>query len=145
MQPADGHQLHLFYAKNIAGSTNTVTATFSSTNNHPWVAVFEYSGLNPTNPLDQAMFAQGSGSSADSSATSMTAASNELVFAAAGFPASYTGAVTAGAGYTLLLQDTSSERGATEAMTTNSTGAFHGTFNLNPSTYWSVIVATFRR
>jgi hypothetical protein len=144
MQTADGHQLHLFYAKNIAGAANTVTATFSSTNNHPWIAVFEYSGLNPANPLDQTMVAQGSGSSADSGATPMTTAPNELVFAAAGFPASYTGAVTAGTGYTRLLQDTTSERGATEATTTSSTGAFHGTFNLNPSAYWSAIVATFR-
>jgi hypothetical protein len=144
LQTADGHQLHLFYAKNIAGSVNTVTATFSSTNNHPWIAVFEYSGLSATNPLDQTISAQGSGASADSGSTAVTAGANELVFAAAGFPASYTGVVTAGTGYSLLLQDTGSERAATESITTSSTGAFHGTFNLNPSTYWSAIVATFR-
>jgi hypothetical protein len=144
-QAADGHQLFLFYAKNIAGVANTVTATFSSTNNHPWVAIFEYSGLSTTAPLDQVAHAQGSGGLADSGATAVTAAANELVFAAGGFLASYTGSVPAGSGYALLLQDTTSERGATESLTTSSTGAFHGTFNLNPSTYWSAIVATFKQ
>src|SRR5205823_752558 len=52
-QTADGHQIHVFYAKNIAGGANTVNAAFSSTNNHPWLAIFEFSGLSTTNPLDQ--------------------------------------------------------------------------------------------
>jgi hypothetical protein len=145
VQTADGHQLFLFYAKNIAGSANTVTATFNGTNNHPWLAIFEYGGLSTTAPLDQVAHAQGSSASADSGATGVTAAANELVFAAGGFPASYTGAVTAGTGFTLLLQDTSSERGATESMTTSATGTFHGTFSLNPSTNWSTIIATFKQ
>ena len=53
-QNGDGHQVHIFYAKNIAAAaTNTVTATFSGTNNHPWMAVYEFKGLSPTDPLDQ--------------------------------------------------------------------------------------------
>jgi hypothetical protein len=44
----------------------------------------------------------------------------------------------------LQLQDNGSERGATESMTASSTGVFDGSFNLNPSAYWSAIVATFR-
>ncbi|MBI2816192.1 MAG: hypothetical protein HYX72_04560 [Acidobacteria bacterium] len=43
-QDVDGHQIHLFYAKNIAPGRNVVTATFSSTNNYPWLAIYEYSG-----------------------------------------------------------------------------------------------------
>src|SRR5262249_253097 len=58
-QTADGHQIHIFYAKNIRGGTNTVTANFSSTNNHPWIAIYEYSGLSASNPLDQVAHAQG--------------------------------------------------------------------------------------
>jgi hypothetical protein len=53
IQTSDGHQLHLFYAKNIAGGSNTVTATFSATNNHPWLAIYEYRGLSATSPLDR--------------------------------------------------------------------------------------------
>src|SRR5206468_2400249 len=61
-QAADGHQIHIFYAANIRGGANTVRATFSGTNNHPWLAVYEYSGLVTTNPLDQVTHAQGSDS-----------------------------------------------------------------------------------
>jgi hypothetical protein len=49
----DGHQTHLFCARNIAGGPNTVTATFSGTNNHSWLAIYEYSGLSTTAPLDR--------------------------------------------------------------------------------------------
>src|SRR4051812_39312570 len=51
VQSADGHQVHIYYAKNIAGGSNTVTATFSAANNHPWLAIYEYSGLSTTAPL----------------------------------------------------------------------------------------------
>jgi len=143
-QTSDGHQLHLFYAKTVAGFANTVTASFSSTNNHPWLGIFEYNGLNTTNPLDQTAHAQGSGASADTGATAVTASSNELVFAAAGLPAAYAGVVTAGSGYMLQQQDAGSSRSATESMTTAATGSFDGVFSLSPSTNWSAVVATFR-
>src|SRR5207253_3219954 len=76
-QTTDGHQLHLFYAANVGGGANTVTATFSSTNNRPWMAIYEYSGLSPTSPLDQTARAQGSGSGPSSGATAMTASATE--------------------------------------------------------------------
>src|SRR5205085_12135505 len=72
VQTADGHQIHVFYAKNIAGGPNTVTATFSSTNNHPWLAIFEYAGLSKTNPLDQTAHAQGASASPDSGSIKTT-------------------------------------------------------------------------
>jgi hypothetical protein len=34
-QTTDGHQIHIFYAKNILSGANTVTASFSEANNHP--------------------------------------------------------------------------------------------------------------
>src|SRR2546421_4319686 len=86
VQTADGHQIYVFYAKNVAGGANTVTATFSSTNNHPWLAIFEYSGLSSTNPLDQTAHAQGNSSSADSGPIT-TSTANELLFVATGLPA----------------------------------------------------------
>jgi hypothetical protein len=144
-QTTDGHQLFIFYAKNVAGSANTVKAAFSSTNNHPWLAIFEYSGLNTQSPFDQSANAQGSGSVADSGPTSTTAASPELVFAASGQPASYTGTASAGPGFTLDLHDTSTSRAATETAITSSTGSFDGIFNLSPGTNWTAAVATFRQ
>ena len=140
-QTSDGHQVHIFYAKNIKAGANTVTATFSATNNHPWVAIYEYSGLSTTNPLDRTAHAQGSSVSPNSGASPITTSANELVFAAAGFPSNYGG--TATAGYTLQQQDTGTSRAATETTIVASTGAYTGTFTLSTSTNWSAVLATF--
>ena len=144
VQSSDGHQVHLFYAKNVVGGSNTVTATFSSTNNHSWLAVYEYSGLSTTNPLDQTAHAQGSGSSASSGTTPGTTSANELVFSAAGFPFNYSGTVSAGGGYTLQRQDTATSRAANETKLVTASGSFAGTFNLSSGTNWSAVVATFK-
>lgn len=142
-QDTDGHQVHIFYAKNVAGGLNTVTATFSSVNNHPWMAVYEYSGLSTTNPLDQTAHAQGSDNSPFTGLITTTSA-NELEFAAAGFPAtSFTGTVAPGPGYTLEQQDTGTSRAATEDAILSVTGQYAGRFSLSNSTSWSAVVATF--
>ncbi len=141
-QTADGHQIHLFYAKHIAGGSNTVTAAFSSTNNHPWLAIYEYSGVSTTNPLDQVARAQGSSNSPFSGLITTTA-NNELEFAATGLPASYTGSVTPGGGI-LQLQDTGTSRAATETdVLTRTSNDYAGRFFLSSSTNWTIAVATF--
>ena len=142
-QTSDGHQVHIFYAKNIKAGANTVTATFSATNNHPWLAIYEYSGLSTANPLDRTAHAQGSSTSPNSGASAITTNANELVFAAAGFPNSYSGTATAGGGYTLQQQDTGTSRAATETTIVTSTGTYAGTFTLSTSTNWSAVLATF--
>src|SRR5205085_9196511 len=116
----------------------------SAKNNHSWLAVYEYSGLSTTNPIDQTAHAQGSGSVANSGLTAVTSSANELVFAAAGLPASYTGTATAGTGYVMLQQDTGTSRGADEGGIVSSTGSVAAIFGLNPSTNWSADLATFR-
>jgi len=142
-QTTDGHQIHIFYAKNILSGANTVTASFSGTNNHPWLAIYEYSGLSTTNPLDQTAKAQGSGTAVSTAATPTTSSANELVFAAAGLPSGYSGTVTAGTPYTLQLQDTGTSRSATEAAFATSSGSFAGTFTLSSSANWSAAISTF--
>jgi len=142
-QTSDGHQVHIFYAKNIKAGANTVTATFSATNKHPWLAVYEYSGLSTANPLDRTAHAQGSSTSPNSGASAITTNANELVFAAAGFPNSYSGTATAGGGYTLQQQDTGTSRAVTETTIVASTGTYAGTFTLSTSTNWSAVLATF--
>jgi len=145
VQNSDGSQVHLFYAKNTLGaSANTVTATFSSTNNHPWLAIYEYKGLNTTNPLDQVASAQGSGSTPNSGATPTTTSGNELVFGAMGLAASYSGTQTVGSGFSFLEQDTASSPAANESMLVTSTGSYTATFTLSGSPNWSAIVATFK-
>jgi hypothetical protein len=145
VQTVDDHQVHIFYAKNIAGGANAVTAHFSATNNHPWIAVYEYSGLNATAPLDQTAHAQGNSSTPSSGATAATTSSNELVFAATGLPASYTGGAGAGTGYALMQQDTATSPAANEAGITSSAGSVTGVFSLGTAANWTAVVATFKR
>ncbi len=144
-QTADGHQVHIFYAKNIVGGANRVTANFSSSNNRPWLAIYEYSGLSTTNPLDQTAHAQASSSVANSGMTSTTSSAKELVFAAAGLPGTYSGAVTAGTGYIMQRQDTGSSRAATASAIVSSTGSYAAIFALDASVNWTAVVATFRQ
>src|SRR6202521_2652080 len=143
-QTSDGSQIHLFYACNILGAANSVKATFSSTNNHPWLAIYEVKGLNTINPLDQTAHAQGSSTAPNSGATPMTTSANELVFAAMGLPANYSGTQTAGSGYSILQQDTSTSPAANESILVISTGSYTATFTLSGSTNWSAIIATFQ-
>jgi hypothetical protein len=145
VQTADGHQVHIFYAKNIVGGANTVTAQFSSTNNHPWIAIYEYSGLSTANPLDKTSSAQGNSTVANSGMTATTSSASELVFAATGLPANYTGTAAAGTGYTMLTQDTGTSRAANETAIVSSTKSFATIFGLSPATNWAAVVATFKQ
>jgi hypothetical protein len=143
VQSSDGSQVHLFYAKSILGVANTVTATFSASNNHPWLAIYEYKGLNAANPLDQTAHAQGNSTSPNSGPTATTTSANELIFAAMGLPARYSGTQTVGSGYALLQNDTSTSPASNESMLVTSTGAYAATFKLSTADNWSAIVATF--
>ena len=42
----------IYYAKNIAAGSNTVTVTFNQAASYPDVRILEYSGLDTTSPLD---------------------------------------------------------------------------------------------
>jgi hypothetical protein len=143
LQSNDGHQVHIFYARNIASGASTVKATFSAINNHPWLAIYEYRGLSTTNPLDQTASAQGNSATPNSGATATTASANELLFAATGLPSSYSGIVTAGNGYTILRQDTNTTPADNEGVAVTSTGAYAATFSVSP-TNWSAVLATFK-
>lgn len=145
VQSSDGHQTHIFYAKNIKGGSNTVTAKFSSTNNHPWLAIFEYSGVSTTAPLDRTSSAQGSGTSVSSGTTAQTQAAGELLFSGLGLPSSSTVTMTPGSGYVLEQSDTTSpgSRAATEQGVVSSVGAFSATYSLSGGANWSAVLATF--
>jgi hypothetical protein len=146
VQSSDGSQVRLFYARNILGGANTVTATFSGSNNHPWLAIYEYAGLSTTSPLDQSASAQGASAAPSSGATLATTSANELVFAGLGLPSSYTGTPTAGSLFTLLgnVAGAGNSQAATESRLVTATGAQAGTFVLSTSANWSAVIATFK-
>jgi parallel beta-helix repeat protein len=139
-QDTDGHQIHIFYAKNIAGGANTVTAKFSSTNNHPWLAIFEYGGLSKTSPLDQTAHAEGYSSTVGTG--TITTNGTELIFAGVAAPATaYSGTFAAGSGYSLEQVDTGTSKGATEDAVAS--GSRAGTYTLSSSANWSAALASF--
>jgi len=74
----------IYYAKSIvaaAANTNNVTVTFSAAANYPDLRIAEYSGLDPSNPLDVAVAAQGT-SASSSSGSVTTSNANDLLLGA---------------------------------------------------------------
>jgi hypothetical protein len=145
VQNADGSQIRLFYARNILGRANTVKATFSSANNHPWLAIYEYKGLNTNNPLDRTAHTQGRSTAPSSGATPTTTSANELIFSGFGFPANYSGSQTAGSGYTLIQNDKGGSAAANESRLVTATGSYAAAFNLGSSVNWCAVIATFKQ
>jgi hypothetical protein len=71
----------IYYAKNITAGANTVTVTFNQNTAVQDVRIVEYSGLDPTNPLDTSSGASGSSGLANSGAATTNSA-NDLIFGA---------------------------------------------------------------
>jgi hypothetical protein len=143
VQNSDASQVHILYASNIKGGANTVTATITLPNDHPWLAVYEYSGLIANNPLDKTASAQGTSANAATGSSATTSNPYELIFVGAGIPSGFAGSASAGSGYTVAQQDTGGSPAINETLVTNSAGSFNGTFNFSGSTDWSAVLATF--
>jgi chitodextrinase len=77
-----GYSAQVFYASNIAGGADTVTASFrTSVTSFGVVYVHEYAGISAVNPVDVTASASGSSSSLNSGPATTTSA-NDLVFGA---------------------------------------------------------------
>jgi glucose/arabinose dehydrogenase len=88
----------VFYAKSVAGGTNTVTATFATAiSSFGIIYIHEYSGVDRVDPLDVSKGAVGT-SAAMSSGTVTTTNANDLLFGAG---ASRGDVTQAGSGYTV--------------------------------------------
>jgi hypothetical protein len=128
----------IYYAKNIAAGSNTVTVTFNKVASYPDVRVLEYSGADAANPLDVTAAAVGTGLAANSG-SALTTSVNELIF---------------GAGMTFDLFNASgsgfSKRVITnfgdiaEDATVAATGRYGATATARASAPWVMQMATFR-
>jgi hypothetical protein len=127
----------IYYAKNIAGGSNTVTVTFKQAASYPNVNVLEYSGLDTTSPLDVASSATGSGTTANSGPVATTYA-NELIFGAGNPSSVFTGA---GSGFSNRIIN--SFGGISEDRIVSSTGSYNAMATLTSGT-WVMQVVTFR-
>jgi hypothetical protein len=81
MVTGTGLRQAIYYAKNIAGGSNTVTVAFNQAATFVDVRILEYSGLDTTSPLDVTAGAAGSGTTTNSGAATTTSA-KELIFGA---------------------------------------------------------------
>ncbi len=128
----------IYYAKNIAGGSNTVTVTFNQAAAYPDVRVLEYSGADKTNPLDVTAGASGTGLTGNSGSATTTSA-NELVFGAGMTFDIYN---AAGSGFTdwviTNFGDIAEDQGVT------STGSYNATAGMRSSAAWVMQMATFR-
>ncbi len=78
----NGYSAQIFYATNIAGGTDTVTAAFRTpVTSFGVLYVHEYAGISSVNPVDATTSASGS-SAALNSGTATTTSANDLIFGA---------------------------------------------------------------
>lgn len=77
-----GYSAQVFYASNVAGGSDVITATFrTSVNSFGVLYVHEYAGISKTNPVDVTSSAVGASSSLNSGSVTTTSP-NDLVFGA---------------------------------------------------------------
>jgi hypothetical protein len=129
----------LYYAKNVVGGTNTVTVAFNQAAAFVDVRILEYSGLDPTSPLDVTAGAAGSGTTANSGAATTTSA-NELVFGAGVTQSSFT---AAGTGFTLRTI-TNPDGDIAEDQGVTATGSYSATGAISSAKPWVMQMATFK-
>jgi chitodextrinase len=132
----------IYYAKNITGAlagANTVAVKFSVAAAYPDIRILEYSGLDPSNPLDVMAAASGSSSPADSGAVTTTS-SNELLF---GANIVYTGTTGPGAGYTSRII-THPDSDIAEDQVAAATGSYRATAPLSANGPWIMQLIALR-
>jgi hypothetical protein len=134
---ATGLTSAIYYAKNIAGGSNTVTVKFNQTAGWPNVNVLEYRGLDTANPLDVKAAATGTGTTANSGSATTTSA-NELIVGAGNPTSSFT---AAGSGFSNRIIN--SFGGISEDKIVSSTGSYNATATLT-SGGWVMQMAAFR-
>ena len=132
-----GNSAQIFYASNIAGGADTVTAAFRTpVTNFGVVYVHEYAGISATSPVDVTASASGSSALLNSGATTTTGA-NELIFGAGVSDNSVT---AVGSGFT--SRDLAYGN-VTEDQVAGSTGSYAATATHNGNT-WGMQMVAFR-
>ena len=78
----NGYSAQIFYASNVAGGSDVITASFrTSVNSFGVLYVHEYAGISKTNPVDVTLSAVGTSSSLNSGSVTTTSP-NDLIFGA---------------------------------------------------------------
>ena len=128
----------IYYANQIAAGSNAVTVTFNHKAAYPDVRVLEYSGLDPTAPLDVTAAAAGNSQNGNSGPATTTAL-NELIFGAGMTFDVYS---AAGSGFTKRVITNFGD--IAEDTTVLAMGSYSATAPLRLSAPWVMQMATFR-
>jgi len=127
----------VFYARNIAGGANTVTTTFQTAVTQFGVLyVLEYSGIDPTVPVDVVAAAAGTGSAMNSGSATTTNAA-DLIFGAAVSSAAVTAVGTGFTSRTFQFGNLVEDKNVT------TTGSYNATATQNGAS-WAMQMVAFR-
>ncbi len=129
----------IFYAKNIAAGTNTVTVSFNQAAAFVDLRILEYSGLDTNIPLDVTAGASGTSISPNSGAATTNAA-NELIFGAGMTGDGY---ASAGTGFTARII-TAQDGDLAEDGVVTTAGSYSAAAPLKRSATWIMQMAAFR-
>jgi hypothetical protein len=132
----------IYYAKNIASAaagTNTVTVTFASAATSADIRVLEYSGADPSNPVDVTAAAMSNSATSSSGSVTTTNATDLL------FGANLVQTITTGpcSGFTKRLLTTPDGDIAEDQMVT-AAGSYTATAPVSPSGPWIMQMVAFR-
>ena len=129
----------IYYAKNVVSSAaNVVTVHFSVPATGPYVAVVEYSGLDPSAPVDVTAQHTGTGTTTSSGAVT-TVNANDLLVAANTVQTVTTGP---GTGFTTRILTTDGNLVEDEAVT--SAGSYTATAPCSPSGGYAMQMVAFK-
>jgi chitodextrinase len=131
------YSAQVFYATNIAGGPDTITAAFrTSTSSFGVLYIHELSGVNSSNPIDVTVSASGASSTLNSGSATTTSA-NDLIFGAGVSDNTVTAAGTGFTGIDFAYGN------ITEARVAASTGSYSATAS-QYGTYWGMQMVAFR-
>jgi chitodextrinase len=128
----------MYYAKNIAAGSNTVTVTFTGSVPWPDLRVAEYSGLDTTAPLD--VSASNSGNDTDMSSGSITTTNADDLLVGAN--TIERGTIAADANFTQRLID--SNLNILEDRIVTATGSYSASATQDPSGGWVMQMVAFK-
>jgi hypothetical protein len=137
IRPTNKNQ-QIFYAKNITGGANTVTATFATSvaGGSGILYIHEYSGIDTTSPVDVTAAASGTGSAMNSGSVNTTNAT-DLIFGGGGSDNNVT---QIGAGFTSRSTFVGN---ITEDKNVTSTGSYSATAT-HDGTSWAMLMVAFK-
>jgi hypothetical protein len=133
----NGLQQVIYYAKNIASGSNTVTVTFNRRASYPDVRILEYSGLDPSNPRDVVAVNTGT-SPTTNSGFATTTSPNQLIFGSGTTATFFSGP---GGGFTARVFNAFGN--IAEDKTVSSIGSYNATI-IGQSAPWIMQMVTFR-